>query len=81
MTEKKSVDKCSIEWKKFKKGILKMHPSPNKLLYKDITTGKVVKYIYHHSWAREGWERSNLVKADYDIIKKADKKWQQKKRK
>jgi len=50
-----------------------MHPSPNKLLYKDIATGKVVKYIYHHSWAREGWERSKLVKSDHDIIKKADK--------
>ena len=70
---KLKLDECSCEWQKFKKGILKMHPSPNKLLYKHIATGTVIKYVYHHSWAREGWEKRKLVKADFAIIKKANR--------
>ena len=78
--QKTDSDGCSSEWKVFKNGILKMQPSPNKLLYKHLGTGKIIKYIYHHSWAREGWEKSKLVKVDYDIIKKADCIWESKRK-
>lgn len=77
---KKAKTEYSGEWKEFRKGILKMHPSPNKLLYKHLATGRVVKYVYHHSWSREGWEKTKLVKADYNIIKKANRVWEEKER-